>query len=551
MEMMENPFKNQALKLQRTAKLTQILAKYGFQDLLGKRKSRGNGNDDGSSYNEPTIYERIRLAIEELGPTFVKFGQTLSSREDLFPAELIVELKKLQDRVPPQDIAIVPYIEEELQIETSVYFREIDPIPIASASIAQVYKAILIDGTPVILKVKRPHIRKTIESDLLILRDLVDFLSDYSLTIRLINLKFILETFKKTLMEELSFIHEAKNITQFARNFRGHEHIECMQVYEDLSNDQILCISWIDGIKITDKEKLLAFDLQPESIVETGLDLFLTQVLEHGFFHADPHPGNLLVNAQGKISFLDLGAMGRMLPSDQLLLEDFITCFINKDADGLIYQIKKMAIHIQIDNEKKLKREILELFDMVSANTLENIDIKTFFSKFSNILNENHIIMPEHIYLLVRGVVLMEGIGRELLPSLNIVEKIEPYIQKIIQKRLSFEYIQKEIRQKLHDSYQLLDQAPYTLRHIVQQLEQGDLSIQTHNPDIKQWQKQYRKSQSTNRHLALGGLFIISGCLLVTIDQYSLLGLPILSWIFLLIGIGFLIFAKLRSLRID
>ncbi len=549
--MMENPFKNQALKLQRTAKLTQILAKYGFQDLLGKRKSRGNGNDDGSSYNEPTIYERIRLAIEELGPTFVKFGQTLSSREDLFPAELIVELKKLQDRVPPQDIAIVPYIEEELQIETSVYFREIDPIPIASASIAQVYKAILIDGTPVILKVKRPHIRKTIESDLLILRDLVDFLSDYSLTIRLINLKFILETFKKTLMEELSFIHEAKNITQFARNFRGHEHIECMQVYEDLSNDQILCISWIDGIKITDKEKLLAFDLQPESIVETGLDLFLTQVLEHGFFHADPHPGNLLVNAQGKISFLDLGAMGRMLPSDQLLLEDFITCFINKDADGLIYQIKKMAIHIQIDNEKKLKREILELFDMVSANTLENIDIKTFFSKFSNILNENHIIMPEHIYLLVRGVVLMEGIGRELLPSLNIVEKIEPYIQKIIQKRLSFEYIQKEIRQKLHDSYQLLDQAPYTLRHIVQQLEQGDLSIQTHNPDIKQWQKQYRKSQSTNRHLALGGLFIISGCLLVTIDQYSLLGLPILSWIFLLIGIGFLIFAKLRSLRID
>src|SRR5690606_11632294 len=429
---MENPFKNQALKLRRTAKLTQILVKYGFQDLLGSQSNRPSMEGVPLPPNDPTVYERIRLAIEELGPTFVKFGQTLSSREDLLPAPLIHELKKLQDRVPPQDIDIVPYIEEQLGINASESFREIETEPIASASIAQVYKAVLADGTPVILKIKRPNIRTTINSDLLILRDIVQFLSDYSLTIRQINLKYILATFQKTLVEELSFVHEAQNIVQFEQNFRGVDKIHCIHTYEELCNDDVLCVSWIDGVKITDKDGLLTYDVNFEHIVDSGLELFLTQVLEHGFFHADPHPGNILVTPDGKLSFLDFGAMGRMLLSDQVLLEDFISAFINKDADSLIYLIKKMAIHIQIENEKNLKREILELFDMVSTNTLENIDIKAFFSKFSNILNQNNIIMPEHIYLLVRGIVLMEGIGRELMPGLNIVEKIEPYIEQII-----------------------------------------------------------------------------------------------------------------------
>ncbi len=548
---MENPFKNQVLKLRRTAKLTQILVKYGFQDLLGSQSKRPSMEGVSLPPTDPTVYERIRLAIEELGPTFVKFGQTLSSREDLLPALLIVELKKLQDRVPPQEIDIIPYIEEQLGINASESFREIETEPIASASIAQVYKAVLADGTPVILKIKRPNIRTTINSDLLILRDIVHFLSDYSLTIRQINLKYILATFQKTLVEELSFVHEAQNIVQFEQNFRGVDKIHCIHTYEELCNDEVLCVSWIDGVKITDKDGLLTYGLNFEHIVDNGLELFLTQVLEHGFFHADPHPGNILVTPEGKLSFLDFGAMGRMLLSDQVVLEDFISAFINKDADSLLYIIKKMAVYIQIENEKNIKREILELFDMASTNTLENIDIKAFFSKFSNILYQNNIIMPEHIYLLVRGVVLMEGIGRELMPGLNIVEKIEPYIEQIIRKRLSYENLKKESKRKLVDSYQLLSQAPYTLKNIAQRLEQGDLTVKVDNTDLQHLQRQYRKNQSTNRSLALGCLFFVSGCLVISVEQYRTLGIPILSWIFFLIGISFLILAKLRSLRID
>lgn len=548
---MENPFKNQAIKLKRTVKLAQILGKYGFQDLMNKRTAEDNDVENVVNNNDSTVYERIRLALEELGPTFVKFGQTLSSREDLLPSELITELKKLQDRVPPQDIDIIPYIEEQLGVDLIASFQQIDTTPIASASIAQVYKATLSDGTPVILKIRRPHIRKTIESDLLILRDIVQLLSDYSFSIRQINLKYILDAFQKTLFEELSFVHEAKNINQLAQNFTGNDKVRSMQIYDSLSNDEILCISWMDGIKITDREKLLAYGLEPEYIVDNGIELFLTQVLEHGFFHADPHPGNILVTPDGKLTFLDLGAMGRMLPSDQVHLEDFITSFINKDADGLIYTIKKMAIHIQIENDKSLKREILELFDMISANTLEHIDIKSFFKKFSNIMNKNNIIMPEHIYLLVRGIVLIEGIGRELLPTLNIVDKIKPNIARIIRKRLSYENLQKEIYNKLQDSYNLLNQAPSTIKNITQRLEQGDLTIKVDNVDLHNLHNQYVKNQSINLYIALGCLFFISGCLVISVEQYSILGLPILSWIFLFLGIVFLLYAKLRSLRID
>jgi ubiquinone biosynthesis protein len=548
---MENPFKNQAIKLKRTVKLAQILAKYGFQDLISKKNTENNDEEDIENNNDRTVYERIRLAIEELGPTFVKFGQTLSSREDLLPGELITELKKLQDRVPPQDIDIIPYLEEHLGIDLMASFQKIDTTPIASASIAQVYKATLSDGTPVILKIRRPHIRKTIESDLLILRDIVQLLSDYSLSIRQINLKHILDAFQKTLFEELSFVHEAKNINQFAQNFIGNDKVRSMQVYDSLSNDEILCISWMDGVKITDKEKLLAYGLEPEYIVDNGIELFLTQVLEHGFFHADPHPGNILVTPDGKLSFLDLGAMGRMLPSDQVHLEDFITSFINKDADALIYTIKKMAIHIQIENDKSLKREILELFDLISANTLEHIDVKFFFKKFSNILNQNNIIMPEHIYLLVRGIVLIEGIGRELLPTLNIVDKIKPNIGRIIRKRLSFDNLQKEIYNKLQDSYNLFNQAPSTFKNITQRLEQGDLTIKVDNTDLHNLHSQYVKNQSINRYIVLGCLFFICGCLVISVEQYNIFGLPILSWIFLFLGIAFLLYAKLRSLRIN
>src|SRR5690606_28004747 len=293
---------------------------------------------------------------EELGPTYVKFGQTLSTREDLFPTALIKEFKKLQDNVLPEEIDLIKHLEEELEISAADYFTEIENVPIASASIAQTYKATLQTGEDVILKVKRSGIKEIVRADLLLMKDIIELLTNYYSVVREINLMHVFDAFAKSLQEELSFNNEQKNSRQFARHFIGNADIEKMKVYPELSNDNILCISFIDGVKINNKEAITALHLDPESILDKCFNLYLTQMLEHGLFHADPHPGNILVTRSGQVSFIDLGAVAKMSPHDKELLEDFVVYFIYKDATRLVNTLKKMALHVDIKDEKLLIR---------------------------------------------------------------------------------------------------------------------------------------------------------------------------------------------------
>ena len=544
----------QKIKLMRAAKLLSILGKHGFEDLKSKisEPSSTQNNASETAFSPPDLfYERIRKALEDLGPTYVKFGQTLSTREDLLPAELILELKKLQDNVAPEDLSIYNWLENELQADWSELFEHVEEQPFASASIAQVYKATLKNGDKVILKVKRTGIRETVIADLLLLKDIVNFLTNYHPFIREINLPDIFNAFEKNILEELSFHNERKNIAQFAHNFADDSRIECMRAYPELSTDNLLCISWIDGCRITDQPALQQQQFDIEKIVDAGLDLYLIQVLEHGLFHADPHPGNLLVTTEGKIAFIDLGAMARLLPKDKEQLENFILHFTSKDVVNLIRTIKKMSLRIEIKNEKVLERDIQSMFDMIDAQSLQELDIKAVFSKFSKILNENNILMPDYVYLLVRGIVLIEGIGRTLLPDLNIIEKIKPYVVKIISRRLSPEYVSENLLQVLKQLQSTLSTAPDSLTSIFHQLEQGELNFQMNSKALDLLQKQQRKDQSINRLLYTSGAIFIGGCLLVQVDQLSVWGIPWISWALFGISALFFLLTWVRKARIE
>lgn len=551
---MENPIVKQKIKLMRAAKLLSILGKHGFEDLKSKisEPSSTQANANETAFPPPDLfYERIRKALEDLGPTYVKFGQTLSTREDLLPAELILELKKLQDNVAPEDLSIYNWLENELQSDWSELFEHVEEQPFASASIAQVYKATLKNGDKVILKVKRTGIRETVIADLLLLKDIVNFLTNYYPLIREINLPDIFNAFEKNILEELSFHNERKNIAQFAHNFADDSRIECMRAYPELSTDNLLCISWIDGCRITDQPALQQQQFDIEKIVDAGLDLYLIQVLEHGLFHADPHPGNLLVTTESKIAFIDLGAMARLLPKDKEQLENFILHFTSKDVVNLIRTIKKMSLRIEIKNEKVLERDIQSMFDMIDAQSLQELDIKAVFSKFSKILNENNILMPDYVYLLVRGIVLIEGIGRTLLPDLNIIEKIQPYVVKIISRRLSPEYVSENLLQLLKQLQSTLSTAPDSLTSIFHQLDQGELNFQINSKALDLLQKQQRKDQSINRLLYTSGALFIGGCLLVQVDQLSVWGIPWISWALFGISALFFLLTWVRKARIE
>lgn len=535
---MDGILDRQKAKLKRAAKLMQILTKYGFEDFKSKLDSSNSTTSNGDKIaQDAAFYERVRRAIEELGPTYVKFGQTLSTREDLFPTALIKEFKKLQDNVLPEEIDLINHLEEELEISAADYFTEIENVPIASASIAQTYKATLQTGEDVILKVKRSGIKEIVRADLLLMKDIIELLTNYYSVVREINLMHVFDAFAKSLQEELSFNNEQKNIQLFARNFRGNADIETMKVYPELSNDNILCISFIDGVKINNKAAITALNLDPEAILDKCFNLYLTQMLEHGFFHADPHPGNILVTRLGKVSFIDLGAVAKMSPHDKELLEDFVVYFIYKDAIRLVNTLKKMALHVDIKDEKLLVRAFQELLDIINTHSLEELDIKALFSKFSHLLNDNNIIMPEHIYLLVKGIVLMEGIGRELSPSLNIVDKVKPYITKIATQRISPEKLLEDNIGTLWEMRRLLHTAPQSLSSMVDKLNQGEFKVAVNHREFEKYRTQEQRNNSLNRLLWVSTALFIGGCLLVNTAQTSYYGIAIISWILWIISL--------------
>lgn len=475
--------KNQKIKLKRTATLVGILTKYGFEELLVRSKIRsklgvsGEGFDTSGKVPALNVYERIRMALEELGPTYIKFGQAFSDREDLLPAGMIKELQKLQDNVEADKLDVAQTIAEELGIVPEEHFKLIEPQPLASASIAQVYKAILQDDSAVILKVKRPGIKEVIEADLLIMKDVAKLLVAYSDRFRKANLLEVLEAFEKSIHRELSFLGELVNLEQFGNNFKGHKDLYPVKPYPALSNDNILCLEYLEGAKITDREALIKLGLEPAAISKKGLNLYLVQVFEHGFFHADPHPGNLFVMPSGKLAFIDFGSMGTMTALDKERLENFIIYFIARDIKRLVAAMKKMAVRMNVGDEQKLERDILEMFELLNGTALQHIDTKDVLNRFSGTLNENDIVMPEHLYLLVRGIVLLEGIGRKLDPEMNIVDSIRPYVEKIMRQRFSPERIFSKGLDTLRDLGLGLIELPDNLKHIINKLNDGELKV--------------------------------------------------------------------------
>ena len=434
-------------KLKRTLEVAKILVKYGFQDIMARARSTkwfpkdyepvpGNGPESSTF----TVYERIRMALEELGPTYVKLGQLFSNREDLIPLEMTEQLRKLEDRVTVEKCMVKERISEELQMDIGPYLRSIEETPLASASLAQVFKAQLIDGQWVVFKIKRSKIQEVIESDLLIMKDLAEFLVKHYDEMKNIGLVNMIETFEKSIKEEISYVNEMDNIERFGRNFLDHPIIKVHKVVRQFSNNNVICMEYIEGTKVTETRRLEQAGFDLKKIARVGFELYMEQVLEHGFFHADPHPGNILVTTEGKIAFIDFGIMGSLLPADRVYIEDFTTYFAKKDSIGLIGTIKKMALEHSIESETQLDRDIQEMFGKISGASLKNLDFFQLSSMLKSIFKKNGLLFPPYVYLLMKGIVLIEGIGRKLDPELNILELIDPLALKVAQKRMSPRY---------------------------------------------------------------------------------------------------------------
>ena len=453
--------------------------------INGNKKPEINIDAPDEIISKGTVYERIRLVLEELGPTFVKLGQTFSNREDLLPPELIQELQKLQDRVEVIEMDVEEILENEFNISVKDHFLEIDAKPLATASIAQVYKGTLLNGEKVILKIKKPEVQTVIEDDLLLIKDIIKLISTYSEIGAKLNLKQAIATFEKSLLEEVSLVNERNNIQQFALNFKNNKETYVPKLYDEFCNNNILCMEFIDGIKVTDKEELLKNNISPVVISEVGLRLFVSQILDYGFFHADPHAGNILVKRDGKVVFIDFGAVGKIQPNDKEILENLIVAFVAKNSHKIVRYLKKMAVSYEIPDEKRFENDVIEVLNFIHSTSLKNIDTNIIIAKMKDVLKENRLYMPDYFYLLFKGISLIEGVGRTINPELDIVTSLHSYTKKILTKKVSPKKLLKTGMEKMMVFTDNIDEIPKEMRSVLQKLDDNNFTISSEIKNIE------------------------------------------------------------------
>lgn len=521
-------------KIKRIKKLSDVLMKYGFEEILSRselekrlpKRIAGRNREKIKDIKSRTIYERVRMALEEMGPAYVKFGQMLSNRNDILPEEMISELQKLQDEVEIQEVDIRKKLAGELNIVPEEYFQSIDEEPMASASIGQVFRAVLKNGKKVVLKVRRDNIDTVVETDLVIMKDMAKFLEKYDVNAKNINLLYIVETFENMLKKELSLTNERKNMERFENNFKGNEHLHVPVVYKELSNNRILCMEFIEGIKITDKEKIEKAGFNPKEIASLGLELYMKQVMKYGFFHADPHPGNIFLGKDGKVIFIDFGAMGTLYPYEIDLLEELTLNFLQKDVKKMIATIKELALDYNISDEKRLERGFYDILSMVDGTSLEEINLVEIMERVKTLLSQNQVLLSEDVYLLVKGIGQIEGIGRHLNPQLNIMQEIGNNAQEIMVKRMSPKYILEKGMGKVGEFSENWLTLPNDLKKLLEKIQNNELK---HRHELVGFENFQKIAERLVMGLVLSSLIIGSSILVLAntppyINEISALG---------------------------
>jgi ubiquinone biosynthesis protein len=469
----------------RYREIASVLVKYGFGDLLStlnienvlKLSSKLFGTKRRYIQKMPR-WERVRLALEELGPTFIKLGQFASNRPDILPAELVAVLETLQDKVAPfsqkESCAIV---EGELKKPLSELFAHFEPAPFASASMAQVHRAQLCDGTLVAVKVQRPRIAELINVDLEIMYTLARLIERHIYGAQYFNPVQLVDEFSGAIRKELDFNTEALHFDHFRRNFENNPSVHIPLVFHDFTSSKVLTTEFIDGIKVTNIDELTASGLDPKEIASIGVNVVLTQIFDHGFFHADPHPGNILIEPDNVLCFLDLGMVGILTPSSRGYLSSIIIGIVSRDPKRIVRTFSAISGQ-QIKRSDDLEYALTELIEEYASKSLGAINIGEMLSRLTHILITFRIKLIPGFYLLVKALVTMEGVGSKLDPDFNMLEHLEPFASKLVHEEFSPLRAAQTAFQTAHDFFYLLRDLPAESRDILQLIKSGKAHIE-------------------------------------------------------------------------
>jgi ubiquinone biosynthesis protein len=434
--------KHRVRHIKRFAVISRIMVKHGLGEILDRVFDRDSGGakvGDEKSVFAGTVYpspRRIRLVFEELGPTFVKLGQLMSMRADMFPAEYLEEFKKLQDRVPPvpfPEIQVV--IERELKHPISELFVSIEEESLAAASVAQVHAAELAEGELVVVKVIRPGIDKKIREDIRLMYYFAEKLENAFEIGQVIGFVNLVKEFEKSIFRELDMHIEAGNIERFARNFEDSREIYIPKVYWDYTSKSILVMELIEGIRIDRIDELRALDIDPKEIAMIGLRSFSRQLMEFGLFHADPHPGNSIVMNDGRLGLVDFGIIGYLDEKTMLEIANVFLGYAEHNYDMVIEALVDAAlINEETVNLKYFRNDLRDISEPFYGRSLKNISVKDVYDQVMQLLIKYHIRLPRDLMLLLKTFIQAEALGKILGSDAGILEVTRPYAKKLLKQ---------------------------------------------------------------------------------------------------------------------
>ncbi len=559
-------FDNTINNIGRIRKLVEVVVKYGFEDIVintglrgiltTKKKAKEIGSEEEHQFTQ-TRWERIRLIMEELGPTYIKLGQMLSNRPDLVPEPLINELEKLLDRVPPFSTEIAKEcIEKELGKKIDEIFIYFDEKPIGSASIGQVHRARLVSGEDVVVKIQRPNAKKQVYADLSLIREFVRLTENYFIKAGIINPLDILETFSKSLQNELDYFTEARNLEQFRTLYRDYKILYIPKPYRELSTEKVLTIEFISGCKVTDVATLKSWGIWPEDIAKKGLEIYLKQIFEVGIFHADPHPGNILVKPNGSIGLIDFGMVGKLMQSQKYAFAGVFISLAKKDAKSMAINLRRLAIDHEINDMRAFEYDLNDLIQDYVILPDDDFGVRDFTARLQKLAYKYKLQIPGVIFLILRSLAILEGTAKMLDPKFDVLEYIKPYGLKLIAEQYSFKNVSDEVSNSLAQAFTLFYNLPLELRDIIKQVRKGKIVLNTNQIGYERHQKQL--DFITNRivyAIIIASLIIAAGLsysLAIGKEVAGLFGLPGFSLFCLATAalLGFILFINdIRSGR--
>jgi len=523
--------------IRRFSQILGVLAEEGFDYLVGriglgkyvpitkKLKSKLKGKGD----RKPEVM--LRRTLEKLGPTFIKFGQLLSVRPDLIPKEYCRELEKLQDNVKPFSYPEArETIKKELGKDIEHIFLNFEKNPIASASISQVYKASLKDGTKVAVKVQRPDVKHIMETDIEIMEYIARLIENNVEGIRIYKPLRIIKEFREWTEKELDFRLEARNAKRFYDNFKGSKTVSIPKVYDDFTTEKILVLEFVEGVELHNLKEIKKRKIDFNEVIKNGFEAIMTQVFVHGIFHADPHPGNIIVKQNNSIAFVDFGIVGYFDEKLKNKCIDMLYGIVEQDEEMIMETLVSMGLEADTDFEQ-LKSDIGVIISPLQHASMKEIKISKVIEEILDIGLRHKVRIPASFVLFGKTIITLEGVALEYDPDFKLVETTKPFIEKLMIKRSNPVYILKNFVHDLHKYRRFAEEFPEKADKVLDRLQRGTFKVDIEDTDIKKLALELDKSSNRIAYGTLTAALLVTSAILINVEKGpSILGIPILAF---------------------